>query len=70
MESDLRIVRGMPADEELAALVAVLFRFSAEPAAPARSAGSRWAASTRPGPGSGRVGRPGPGAWRASTLPR
>jgi hypothetical protein len=60
----LRVVRGEPTPEELAALVAVL---AARPAAaeppPVRSA---WSDPAR------RLGlttRPGPGAWRRSALP-
>lgn len=70
MEWDLRIVRGRPDDNEIAALVSVLFRRPADPAGPPVPAGSRWAASTRPGHRSGRLGRPGRDAWRASTRPR
>lgn len=64
----LRVVRGAPSDEEIAALTAVL-----------AAAGSSPAAETPPGPRSWwsdpavrlRVSpRPGPGSWRASALPR
>jgi hypothetical protein len=63
----LRVVRGEPTDEELAALVAVVA---------ARAAGTRsetggqprtWAAYWRT---VGAPPPPGPGAWRASALPR
>jgi len=60
----LRVVRGNPTPEELAALVAVVAtRGSAEPdPAPVRSL---WARPVL------RTALPhGPGAWRASTLPR
>lgn len=71
----LRIVRGDPSAEEVAALVAVLTA-RAQAAASARRDGasggapaSRWADRSRltrtPVPA-----RPGPGAWRASALPR
>jgi hypothetical protein len=60
----LRVVRGDATPEELAALIAVLAgRGSAEgPAEPARSL---WARPVLRGPL-----HPGPGAWRASALPR
>jgi hypothetical protein len=60
----LRVVRGEPTAEELAALVAVL---AARPAAPPpRRLSSAWADPAR------RLGlthRPGPAAWRRSALP-
>jgi Xaa-Pro aminopeptidase len=59
----LRIVRGEPSDEEVAALVAVLSARSAATAAPepqARSAWSDRAALLR------KPMLPGPGAWRAA----
>jgi hypothetical protein len=63
----LRIVRGDPTDEEIAALIAVLGAVSA-PAAPGPPAPrSAWADPER----RLRVPlHPGPGAWRASGLPR
>jgi hypothetical protein len=61
----LRIVRGDATAEELAALVTVLV---ARPAAPAAAAPvSRWAGRAA---GLRAPLRPGPGAWRASGLPR
>ena len=61
----LRVVRGNPTPEQLAALVAVVAsRGSAaepEPAVP-----SRWASRAA---GLRRPLTPGPGAWRASGLP-
>ena len=67
----VRIVRGEPSPEELAALVAVLAARSAagarEPAAPRGTSG--WtdrARSVR----SGRLEFSGSGGWRASALPR
>ena len=63
----LRVVRGDPTPEELAALVAVVMARSAEaeaaPAAPSRSA---WSDRSRQLRGSL---APGPGAWRRSALP-
>ena len=63
----LRVVRGEPTAEELAALVAVLAARSAAAAAPppARPR-SAWADPARR---LGVAGRPGPGAWRRSALP-
>jgi len=59
----LRIVRGTPTPEEVAALVGVLLsRPSGEPD---RAAPSRWRASALPSTG----WRPGRGAWKASALP-
>jgi hypothetical protein len=61
----LRVVRGQPTAEELAALVGVLAARSAAPA-PARRLRAAWADPAR------RLGlthRAGPGAWRRSALP-
>jgi hypothetical protein len=61
----LRIVRGAPTPEELAAIVGVLLpRLRAVPPAAERPE-SRWRASGLPP-----ARRPGPGAWKASALPR
>jgi hypothetical protein len=64
----LRVVRGEPTDEELAALVAVVTAKSAAAAAaaeePARSQWRNRSRNIRPPIG------PGPGSWRASGLPR
>ena len=60
----LRVVRGNPTPEELAALIAVISTRGGaveEPPAPR----SLWAAPVLRRPLS-----PGPGAWRASSLPR
>jgi len=63
---EIRILRGAPTAEELAALVSVLL--SRDPATPSgEEPVSRWARSARARP-SGTVR--GPGAWRASALPR
>ncbi|GAB3485841.1 acyl-CoA carboxylase epsilon subunit [Nocardiopsis coralliicola] len=67
----LRIVRGAPSAEELAALVAVVSaRAAAAQAAAARGSAARprsaWRDSARPGP----QVRPGPGAWRRSMHPQ
>jgi hypothetical protein len=63
-----RIVRGEPSDEEVAALTAVLLAAAsaAQPATgpPVRDRWSDPAARMR------RPLHPGPGAWRASALPR
>ena len=61
----LRVVRGAPTDAELAALVAVVAARAsgaAEPEPPARPLWGR--PVLRP------MLTPGPGAWRASGLPR
>jgi hypothetical protein len=63
----LRVVRGRPADDELAALVAVVSAFAAAAGAAAEEAArAPWAnprALVRPPLAHGR------GAWRASGLP-
>ncbi len=62
----LRVVRGEPSDEELAALVVAVAAASAvaPPPAPLRSQWRNRARNIRPAIG------PGAGAWRASGLPR
>ncbi|MEV6372768.1 acyl-CoA carboxylase subunit epsilon [Micromonospora musae] len=60
----LRVVRGVPTAEELAALVGAVVTRSRPAAAPAPAA-SAWARSGRPTAGV----TAGPGAWRASGLP-
>lgn len=72
MSDEIRVSHGVPTDEELAAIVGVLLL--RRPVLPAQRPAnpSRWTASSRPGytyP-DGRPSRPGPGAWRASGLPR
>jgi hypothetical protein len=65
----LRVVKGDPSDEEIAALVAVLQASAAAGAVttPPRKSVSEWAAPHR----RLRTALPsGPGAWRASSLPR
>ena len=60
----LRVVRGEPTPDELAAVVAVLAaRAAADPLPPAQVRRT-WAAPVLRAPL-----RPGPGAWRASGLP-
>ncbi len=62
----LRVVRGTPTDEELAALTVVLSVKTATPAEPPAQPRSEWrnrAALVR------RPLHPGPGAWRASARP-
>ncbi|GEL24979.1 acetyl-CoA carboxylase biotin carboxyl carrier protein subunit [Pseudonocardia sulfidoxydans NBRC 16205] len=63
-----RVVRGEPSDEEVAALTAVLLAAASSAGtgtAPARR--DRWSDPVRRMRG---PLRPGPGAWRASALPR
>jgi hypothetical protein len=65
-EPVLRVVKGDPTPEELAALVAVIASWRG-PAAPATRRTPDWNAPrrlVRP------AHRPGAGAWRASGLPR
>ena len=68
-ERVLRVVRGTPTAEELAAVVAVLTARSGQAAAPAAAdppPAQLWAARA---PLLRRPVHPGPGAWRASGLP-
>jgi len=65
-EPMLRVVKGDPTDEELAALVAVVASLRA-PAAPPTRRTPEWNATRRL---QRVVLRYGPGAWRASGLPR
>jgi len=63
----LRVVRGEPSDEELAAVTAVLLAAAARAEEPPPARRSAWAdrsALMR------RTPYPGPGAWRASAMPR
>jgi hypothetical protein len=62
----LRVVRGEPSAEELAALVAVVASLGAPAAAPPRRT-PEWNANRRMQRPALRAGR---GAWRASSLPR
>jgi len=63
----LRVVRGQPTAEELAALVSVLAARAAASARPERRWRSGWAdPTTQPRAPL----RPGPLAWRRSALPR
>jgi hypothetical protein len=64
-EPVLRVVRGDPTAEELAALVAVVASLSG-PATPAARRTPVWNAPARL---QRRVLRPGPGAWRGSAMP-
>ena len=65
----LKVVRGQPSAEELAALVAVIAGRAAgavdEPAAAPKASG--WTDRSR---NMRSPGRPSPGGWRASALPR
>lgn len=65
----LRVVRGEPTAEELAALVTVL---AARAAAASRTGGQREPRSEWANPARSMRGPllPGPGAWRRSGLPR
>jgi Acyl-CoA carboxylase epsilon subunit len=63
----LRVIKGVPTAEELAALVGAVLTLRPAPAAAAPAVPSRWRRSALP---AGTGLRPGPGAWRASTLPR
>ena len=62
----LRIVKGEPTDDEIAAVVTVVATVAARSAAaaPPRSQWRNRTRNIRPAIG------PGPGAWRASGLPR
>lgn len=62
-----RVVRGVPTAEELAALVGAIVVRTRPTAAPAPVAVSQWAHSAR---AAGAALAAGPGAWRASGLPR
>jgi hypothetical protein len=64
----IRIERGVPTDDELAALIAALglaLMTRGHQAGPAAT--RRWVDSARPRPD--RLPRPGPNAWRRSGLP-
>jgi hypothetical protein len=64
----LRVVKGDPGDEELAALVAVVAATAAaRVASPGPAPRSQWSA---PGRGHRPPLAPGRGGWRASALPR
>ncbi len=72
MSAELRVVRGAPTDEEVAALVAVLLRSLRREVAGSRPAvPSRWRESARPGAiyGDGRPSRPSAHGWRLSARP-
>jgi hypothetical protein len=58
---EIRIVRGMPTDEELAAIVGVLLARRTAPSALEQPPTSRWARCARPG------ALPG---WRGCAMPR
>jgi hypothetical protein len=59
----IRVLRGTPTPEEVAAVVGVLLRHTRPAAASQPVAASLWAASARPG-----FARR-PGTWRAGALP-
>ncbi|MEV4537341.1 acyl-CoA carboxylase subunit epsilon [Asanoa sp. NPDC049518] len=60
-----KVTRGTPTAEELAALVGVLSVRLRPAVSPPTPVSSHWTRSARPG-----VLSAGPGAWRASGLPR
>jgi hypothetical protein len=62
----LRVVRGTPSDEEVAALVVVLASRPGAPDAPPPVGPSAWTTSTR---GGRSLPPPGPGAWLRSGRP-
>jgi hypothetical protein len=62
----LSVTRGVPTDDELAALVVVLAGSPARPANRGGTVQSSWSARSRM---LRAPVRPGPGAWRASALP-
>jgi hypothetical protein len=72
MSDEFRIIHGVPTDEELAAIVGVLYAVRAPAVGDAPPATARWARSSRPGYANsdGRPTQPHRDAWRASTLPR
>ena len=63
----LRVVKGDPSDEELAALVVVVSAVGAAQVTPEPKPVPQWSA---PGRAHRTPLRSGPGAWRASSLPR
>ncbi len=70
---DFSVERGVPTDEELAAIVGVLYaRRATKSTEDDKPAPSRWAASARPGftQAGGRPARRSRDGWRASGLPR
>ena len=72
MAEEFRIVRGVPTDEELAAIVGVLLLRAAAPPVPEPESSNVWLSSARPAYAhpDGRPSRPGRSAWKASALPR
>jgi Acyl-CoA carboxylase epsilon subunit len=71
VSDEIRILRGVPTDEELAAIVGVLMLRRVVVAVPRQPSVSRWASSGRPGYArpDGRPTQLGPNAWRRSALP-
>ena len=72
MAEEFRVVRGVPTDEELAAIVGVLMLRATPATAPPAEPEHTWVSSGRPAYAypDGRPSRPGRSAWRASGLPR
>jgi hypothetical protein len=67
----LRVVRGAPSADELAALLAVVVPGGGRPARPDGGAPSAWVRSARPGAAIGALpGHRGRDSWRTSALPR
>jgi hypothetical protein len=65
----IKVIRGNPTPEELAAALAVVRARAAAPAAArGTSRGDEWADPAR-NPGLQRVPRPGPAAWRTTYWP-
>ncbi len=63
----LRVVRGDPTEEELAAITVAVLALAPDPAEPAARPSSRW---NDPADRMRRELDHGPGAWRASAWPR
>jgi hypothetical protein len=66
----LRIVRGEPTDDEIAALTAVLASISTARAAGSQRGDTSWSVWAEPAARLRHVPTPGPAAWRTSALPR
>jgi hypothetical protein len=70
-QADIRVIRGRPADDEVAALVAVLLSLAAERAAAAATAAEAAGVDDRPEPGwTGKPAYRPPGAWTSVQVAR
>jgi hypothetical protein len=69
-EPMLRVVRGTPTDEELAAVTVMLLARAPAPAAAPAAGPSLWVRAARPGTTGRLPAYRGHDAWRASGLPR